>query len=103
MVAQPKEDPQSGMFDVVIEDEDYEAAIREWLAMKPTRSELAKIKRRLDEGAERNNIKSLDDGARIRIGAFTAEAKTRQGGGFAMPEWETRGLAGLRPLMAEVE
>lgn len=103
MVTQPKEDPQSGMFDVVIDDEDYEAAIREWIALKPSRKQLAAIRRRLTDGAERNNIKSLDDGARIRIGDFTAEAKTRQGGGFEIPEWETRGLSGIRPLMEAVE
>jgi hypothetical protein len=96
MVAKP--DPQAGMFDVELDDPDFEGAIREWIAFKPQRTELAKIERRIAEGKERNNIKSLEDGTRVRLGEYTFEAKARSGGGFPMPQWETVGIAGIREL-----
>lgn len=95
-----KRDEQAGMFDVELDDEDFEAAIREWIAFKPQRTEMAKIRRRIEEGKERQNIKGLEDGQRVRLGEFTFEAKTRAGGGFVMPEWKTIGMHGLRELGA---
>lgn len=103
MVAQPKEDPQAGMFDVEIDDEDYEAAIREWISLKDSRKTLSAIKRRMKEGEERNNVKSLEDGTRLRIGDFAAEIHTRQGGGFEIAEWETRSVANVRSRLGTVE
>lgn len=93
-----KRDEQRGMFDVELEDEDFEAAIKEWIDLKSTRQTLAAVKRRIDEGKERHNIKSMDDGQRVRVGEYTFETKARSGGDFHMPPWETVGMAGLRSI-----
>lgn len=104
MVAQPREDPQSGMFDVEIDDPDFEAAIAEHIGFKETRAAMAKVKRAMVEGAEKHDIKALEDGTRVRVGAYTFEVKARAGGGFEMPEWETRGMANARRIgIAAVE
>lgn len=100
---EPKEDPQAGMFDHVIEDEDFEAAVREWHSLEKQRERLSALRRRMREGAERNDVKSLDDGARVRLGAYTFDVKARSGGGFEIPSWDTKTAANYRPIMAAVD
>lgn len=97
-MAVAKQDQQAGMFDHEWDDEELEGAISEWIALGEMRSQLAKIKRRIDEGKERNGIKDLAEGDRVRVGEFTFEARNRSGGGFEIPEWQTVGMAGLRAI-----
>lgn len=99
----PREDPQSGMFDHVIEDADLEGAIGEWLAYSKARTEINAIAKRIRDAKERIGIGGMKDGDRVRCGKYTFEVKARSGGGFEMPEWSTVGYANMRSLVEPVD
>ena len=94
-MARPKVDPQSGLFDHEIEDPEFEDALLNHIKETETRARLASIARRIEEGKERHDIKSMEDGARVRVGSVTFVTKARSGGGFPMPKWDTIGIGNI--------
>lgn len=82
MVAEPKRDEQSGMFDVEIDDEELEAALIEHIETAEIRREQGRIQKRIKQGKERIGLADFLDGQRVRIGSVVFESAVVERDGF---------------------
>jgi hypothetical protein len=89
------DDPQSGLFDRVIENEALEASCARYLFTKPGAKDHGKAKRKLYEML---NAVEVKPGERVRIGRFVIAGKARKGGGFEVPVWERTGIGSVTEL-----
>ena len=91
------EDPQDGMFDEVLENEELEEALS---TLNGFNMQLAIFRDRYatkDVNAARKLIKEtveaysreheLSGGERLRVGRFVVTTRARAGGGFEVPTW----------------
>ena len=68
---------QSGMWDVTIEDPEFEQAISEWLDDKENRAESAKIAKARKDGFERRRSR-FEAGQRVRVGQYCFEVSATE-------------------------
>jgi len=87
-----KQEPQKGLFDRVIEDEKLERAIARFIETKEPAKVHAEAKKLLNAALNEAELTDIEDGEKIRVGAFLIEGRKRAGGGFEVPAWEKNGI-----------
>lgn len=82
---------QGGMFDLEIEDAEFEQAIEDWLSDKENRAESARIVRARKEGFERH-ISRLEPGQRVRVGAYCFEVSANERDEYTVESSSSKGM-----------
>jgi len=80
-----KDDPQTGLWDEVIEDLQLEWLVDEYLRLREEAREFRVIQREL-----KRLFRHLQPGRRYRIGRVVVEPRLISGGGFEVPAWTTK-------------
>lgn len=101
-----REDAQSGLWDLEVEDPELEAA-----CAFLNRSDVKETLRKANEAStlRREKVKALEarliekvtepifeaSGARVRAGEYVLTVKRRSGGGFEVPQWDSVGVTSV--------
>lgn len=98
-----REDGQTGFFEHIVTDDELEdacdAIANEELRALVKRYEAAVTLRREKIRAMQPTLVdkfgegAFDAGVRVRVGPYALTVKSRTGGGFEMPQWESVGVA----------
>jgi hypothetical protein len=94
-MAKATDDPQTNLFDRVLDDEALEAACARFVFTKQGAKDHGKAKRKLYETL---NALAIGPTERVRIGRFVVTGKARKGGGFEVPPWEKIGIGSIKEL-----
>lgn len=94
------EQAQTTIFDKTIESPEVEEAIETLMAAKAyaKEHEVGKAQKLVKALAEQYD---LQDGERLRCGAYVITGKRRGGGGFEVPVWEKTGVGRIDSLNEE--
>lgn len=91
-------DPQLGMFDVEIDDEELEADLLAWIGLAEQRKANNALAKRIKEGKERIGLRGLQDGQRVRLGELTFEAAVTDREGHEVKPVHSVRMKGIRRL-----
>lgn len=80
-------DPQSGLFDKVVQSPEIEGLIDSMQENREAHKAFTKANKGLNDFIDESAI-DLKPGARIRIGRYVVTTRSRAGGGFQVPAWE---------------